>query len=110
MNRRSWLRTAAGLLVAPAIVRAESLMRVRPIVVPGSDYASAPVDLMWGGGHSAENVQFPVAGTDWGRFEHLIAYDPRTGKIIADFTPVAPADPLVITCLEPGRDYRITFG
>lgn len=34
MNRRSWLKTAAGLLVAPAVVRAESLMRVRPVVPP----------------------------------------------------------------------------
>ncbi len=29
MNRRTWLRTAAGLLAAPAVVRAESLMRMR---------------------------------------------------------------------------------
>ena len=34
MNRRNWLKTAAGILVAPAIVRAESIMRVRPIIVP----------------------------------------------------------------------------
>lgn len=33
MNRRTFLRTAAGLLVAaPAIVRASSLMPVRPVV------------------------------------------------------------------------------
>lgn len=45
MNRRSWLRTAAGILVAPAIVRAESIMRVRPVVglpaaVAGLPYAT----------------------------------------------------------------------
>lgn len=42
MDRRSWLKTAAGLLVAPAIVRAESIMRVRPLgprIVSGLDYA-----------------------------------------------------------------------
>lgn len=32
MNRRAWLRTAGGILAAPAIVRAESIMRVRPVV------------------------------------------------------------------------------
>lgn len=31
MNRRSWLKTAAGILAAPAVVRAESIMRVRPV-------------------------------------------------------------------------------
>lgn len=36
MNRRSWLRTAAGLLVAPYVVRAESLMPVRRLVT--TDY------------------------------------------------------------------------
>lgn len=36
MNRRAFLRTAAGLLVAaPAIVRAESLMPVRAVLRPG---------------------------------------------------------------------------
>jgi len=33
-GRRQWLKTAAGLLVAPAVVRAESLMRVRPFALP----------------------------------------------------------------------------
>jgi len=31
VNRRDWIKGAAGLLVAPAIVRAESIMRVRPV-------------------------------------------------------------------------------
>lgn len=34
MNRRNWLRNAAGLLLAPAVVRAESLMPVRRLAVP----------------------------------------------------------------------------
>lgn len=34
MNRRSWLKTTAGLLLAPAVVRAESLMPVRQLIVP----------------------------------------------------------------------------
>ena len=35
MNRRNWLKTTAGLLVAaPFVVRAESIMRVRPVVGP----------------------------------------------------------------------------
>lgn len=32
MNRRSFLRTAAGLLVAPWVVKAENLMPVRPLI------------------------------------------------------------------------------
>ncbi len=62
MLRRSFLRTAAGLLVAPAIVRAESLMRVRPLasggLVPGS------LTYLVGGGHAAENFPgvFQVIG------------------------------------------------
>lgn len=49
MNRRNWLRNAAGLLVAaPMVVRAESIMRVRPIAPSGltilMDYAKAGED------------------------------------------------------------------
>ena len=37
MNRRAWLRTAGGILAAPAVVRAESIMRVVPV---GDPYAA----------------------------------------------------------------------
>lgn len=38
MNRRRFLATAAGGLVAPAVVRAESVMRVRPVLFGGGQF------------------------------------------------------------------------
>lgn len=44
MNRRRFLATAAGVLVAPAVVRAESIMRVRrPIALP----SATPFTVDW---------------------------------------------------------------
>lgn len=34
LPRRNFIRTVATLAVAPAIVRAESLMRIRPMIQP----------------------------------------------------------------------------
>lgn len=83
MNRRSWLKTAAGLLVAPAIVRAESLMPVRriaaPTIVPGADYTSIQSDLLWGGGHAAKNYE--------GRLMTLSEDGPPIWEIVAGALP-----------------------
>ena len=37
MDRRSFLGSILALAAAPAVVRAESIMRVRPIVLPGDE-------------------------------------------------------------------------
>jgi len=37
MDRRSFLGVILAAAVAPAVVRAESIMRVRPIILPGDD-------------------------------------------------------------------------
>lgn len=34
LSRRRFIKMASGLLVAPAIVKAENIMRVKPVVVP----------------------------------------------------------------------------
>lgn len=63
MLRRSFLRTAAGILVgAPAIVRAEYIMRIRPIAGPPP--LKAPESLLYGGGHPARSVSafFEIEG------------------------------------------------
>ena len=38
MNRRGFMSSILALGVAPAIVRAESIMRIKPILLPGEDF------------------------------------------------------------------------
>lgn len=38
MNRRSFLSTMLAACAAPAIVRAESIMRIKPVLLPWIDY------------------------------------------------------------------------
>ncbi|MFN8758817.1 MAG: hypothetical protein ACK5XA_08415 [Tagaea sp.] len=96
MNRRSWLRTAAGLLVAPAIVRAESLMPVRRIVVPGSDYASAQLPSIW----SDDLVDWVLFIPSSGLF-----YDNRTERISA--ADLEGQNRFDLAGLEPGQPIRV---
>ena len=35
LSRRNWLRNAAGLVVAPFVVRADNIMRVTPVIHTG---------------------------------------------------------------------------
>lgn len=44
MNRRSFLSSMLAACVAPAIVRAESIMRVKPVLLPGIDFGPDVVD------------------------------------------------------------------
>lgn len=52
MNRRGFMSSLLALGMAPAIVRAESLMRIKPILLPGEDFEFAS-DGVWGAGSSA---------------------------------------------------------
>lgn len=45
MNRRGILGGLVGLLVAPAIVRAEGIMRVKPLILPSDGGWAVPPDL-----------------------------------------------------------------
>ena len=67
MNRRNWLRNAAGLLIAaPMVVRAESLMRVRQVppwlLAPRLDVRDRFISDLW----TSETVR---------RFEHGVVRD-----------------------------------
>ncbi len=42
MNRRGFLGAILALGAAPAIVRAESLMRIKPVLLPGDDFQYFP--------------------------------------------------------------------
>lgn len=39
-SRRKFLTTLTGIIAAPAVIKADALMRVRSIVRPGYDYAT----------------------------------------------------------------------
>lgn len=62
MNRRTWLRTAGGILAAPAVVRAESIMRVRPVV---DELVSFPWTI--GGPGVVLARVMPTGQVQWGR-------------------------------------------
>lgn len=38
MNRRSFLASMLAACAAPAVVRAESIMRIKPVLLPGVDF------------------------------------------------------------------------
>jgi len=63
MDRRSFLGVILAAAIAPAIVRAESIMRVRPIVLPGD----AEFELIVGEIGRLEGVTFHGPEMrDWG--------------------------------------------
>ncbi len=105
MLRRSFLRTAAGILVAPAIVRTESIMRVRPLA-PGGLVPGSLTYLAGEGGPDFELVgrRLP-AGLELHRQTGVIAGAPRQAEAVR-FTIRAAA----LGGIIPGDRVSILFG
>lgn len=73
MNRRSFIRTAAGLLVAaPMVVRAESIMRVRPVEPCGN----LLIDPEW--------VRVTQAWLNDGRYQDVIVRSIQRMEVLRD--------------------------
>lgn len=60
VNRRTWFKTTAGLLLAPAIVRPESLMVVKSVSVPKLLTIEDVIEAMWANGARATFVQHVI--------------------------------------------------
>lgn len=63
MNRRRFLTGLAGILasgVAPAVVPAGSIMRIKPVLVPGKDFVFTVEDVIRGASEVLEN-EIPLA-------------------------------------------------
>lgn len=45
MNRRNFMSSILALGAAPAIVRAESIMRIKPVLLPGEDFSLGPEEI-----------------------------------------------------------------
>lgn len=108
MNRRAFLRTAAGLLVAaPAIVRAESIMRVRPVAPPWQSIAD--IHRLWRSSlaQQAADLAWPHIDQRGAlRFSRVLIADAATGRHIAWFDvdpPPGPGDTVTVEFPTDGR-------
>ena len=76
MNRRSFLQTMLAACAAPAIVRAESIMRIKPVLLPGEDFEFTTG--MAGGGNCKISYSLSPLSE---KLPEGVTLDPKTGVL-----------------------------
>lgn len=98
-TRRTFLRTLSGLLLAPAFVRAESLMPVRPLYVPPRAFWTPADDAATGFLKFRIRALDRNGSSEWRDVKFNLSPD--------DVHSIVHHQSLTIRGLEPGQHYRV---
>lgn len=101
MNRRGFLSSILALAAAPAIVRADSLMRIVPVdtAILTYGWTEFPIDAV--NRHAAELFK-----SEFGRYEHTIIIDQMRDPLRVRLLPPDPAGPWERAFKRAMAEYR----